>query len=172
MRRGLASLLLGLSLIVASFSWAGFTLSRTVLNPESSERLADELLGDAEVRSALSARLADSFQEEVPDEVAVPRQTVDDAASTTIDDPRVQAVIRDGFVQVHQNALAGIDEPVTIQTSAIGEAGRAALIGENETLDQALPEAPPFEIELPTTGLTWIGSVKDFVDRYLSLIHI
>ncbi len=169
MRRGLASLLLGLSLVVASFSWAGFTLSRTILDPGVSERLADQLLDDESVRSALTTRMADSLEEQLPDEVPVPREIVEGAAQTAIDDPRVESVIRDGFVQAHQNALNGEDEPITIETSAIGEAGRDALVGVDPVLETFLPSAPSIGVELPTTGLAWIGSVKDFVDRYTIL---
>ena len=54
MRRGLASLIIGLSLVVASLSWAGFILSRTVLDPGRSERLAAQLLEHDGVREALA----------------------------------------------------------------------------------------------------------------------
>lgn len=166
MRRGLAALLLGLSLIVASLSWAGFTLSRTVLDPGASERLADQLLDDEAVRDALTVRLADSLEEQLPSEVPIPREVVEGAAETALDDPRVEEVIRDGFVQSHQNALAGVDEPVTIETTGVSEAGRDALVEINPILERLLPQSPPIAVELPTTGMAWIGSVKDFVDRY------
>ena len=166
MRRGLASLIMGLSLIVATVSWAGFTLSRTLLDPGRSERLADQLLENDQVRNALIDRLADALEAQIPAEVPVPRQLVETGAEVALDDPRVEALIRDGFVRVHQNALAGSSEPVRVDAGALGAAGRDALVGVRPELDLILPPAPALGIELPTAGLSWLGSVKNFVDRW------
>ncbi len=169
MRRGLASLIIGLSLIVASLSWASFTLSRTVLDPGRSERLADQLLENENVRQALVVRMADALETQIPSDVAVPRGVLEAGAATALDDPRVEALIRDGFVQVHQNALNGVDEPVTVDASALGAAGRDVLVELRPELESALPPTPPLQVELPTTGLSWLGSVKNFVDRFTGI---
>ncbi len=169
MRRGLASLIIGMSLLVATMSWAGFTLSRTVLDPGRSERLADQLLENPDVRAALTSRLADALEAQIPADVPVPRQAVEAGAATALDDPRVEALIRDGFVRVHQNALAGNDEPVTLDPGALGAAGRDALVASRPELDPFLPAAPPVALELPTTGLAWLGTVKNVVDRFTLL---
>lgn len=169
MRRGLASLIIGLSLIVASLSWASFTLSRTVLDPGRSERLADQLLENPDVRQALVLRMADALEAQIPSEVPVPRGVIEAGAATALDDPRVEELIRDGFVRVHQNALAGVDEPVSIDASALGAAGRDVLVELRPELEPFLPPTPPLEVELPTTGLSWIGSVKNVVDRFTGI---
>ncbi len=166
MRRGLASLIIGLSLIVASASWAGFTMSRTVLDPGRSERLADQILENPDVRAALTTRLADVLEAQIPPEIPVSRQLLEAGAGQALDDPRVEALIRDGFVRVHQNALAGNAEPVVIDAGSLGAAGRDALVQARPELDTFLPPTPAVELELPTAGLSWIGSVKNFVDRY------
>jgi hypothetical protein len=157
---------MGLSLVVASASWAGFILSRTVLDPGRSERLADHLLDNEEVRATITERLADAVEARIPDEVPVGRETIDAAAAAALDDPRVEDLIRDGIVQAHQNALNGIDEPVTLDASALGAAGRDAVVAQRPELDAVLPAAPELEVELPNTGLAWLGSVKDAVDRF------
>ncbi len=169
MRRGLASLIIGLSLIVASLSWAGFTLSRTVLDPGRSERLADQLLENPDVREALTIRLADALEAQIPAEVPVPRSVIETGAEAAIDDPRVEALIRDGFVQVHRNALEGNSEPVVVDANALGAAGRDMLVEVRPELDPFLPATPAIEVELPTTGLSWMGSVKNIVDRFTGL---
>lgn len=169
MRRGLASLIIGLSLIVASLSWASFTLSRTVLDPGRSERLADELLENPNVRQALVVRMADALEAQIPSDVPVPRGVLEAGAATALDDPRVEALIRDGFVQVHQNALNGVDEPVTVDASALGAAGRDVLVELRPELQPVLPATPALEVELPTTGLSWLGSVKNGVDRFTGI---
>lgn len=169
MRRGFASLIIGLSLIIASASWAGFTLSRTVLDPGRSERLADQLLENPDVRQALVTRLADVLEDQIPAEIPVRRQLLETGAEQALDDPRVEALIRDGFVRVHQNALEGNSEPVVVDAGALGAAGRDALVRARPELDRFLPATPTVELELPTAGLSWIGSVKNFVDRFTTL---
>ncbi|MGF1596589.1 MAG: hypothetical protein ACFCVK_06605 [Acidimicrobiales bacterium] len=166
MRRGLAALIMGLSLVVASASWAGFILSRTVLDPGRSERLADNLLDNEEVRATIVDRLADSVESQIPTEVPVTRETIEAAAAIALDDPRVESLIRDGIVRTHQNAINGVDEPVMIDASALGEAGRDAIIGLRPELDGVLPTAPPLAFELPSAGFSWLGAVKQWVDRF------
>lgn len=172
MRRGLASLIIGLSLIVASASWAGFILSHTVLDPSRSERLADQLLENPDVRQVLVARLADELETQVPSEVPVSRQLLEAGAERALDDPRIDALIRDGFVKVHQNALAGTSEPVVVDAGALGPVGREALIQARPELEQFIPQSPTLQLELPTAGLSWVGSVKRFVDRFTALAAI
>ncbi|MGH1493944.1 MAG: hypothetical protein ACRBK7_31880 [Acidimicrobiales bacterium] len=169
MRRGFASLIIGLSLLVASASWGGFVLSRTVLDPGRSERLADQLLENPEVRQALVSRLADTLKDQIPREIPVRDQLLQAGAEQALDDPRVEALIRDGFVRVHQNALEGNSEPVIIDAGALGSAGRDALVAARPELDAVLPASPTVELELPTTGFTWIATAKRLVDRFTRL---
>lgn len=169
MRRGLASLIIGLSLLVATLSWAGFTLSRTVLDPGRSERLAEQLLANPQVREALVDRLSDAVEPQIPAEVPVSRSLIEAGAETALDDPRVQALIIDGVVQYHRNALEGNPEPVVIDAAALGAASRDSLVAVRPELDQFLPAVPTIELELPTTGFTWLASLKRFVDRFTLL---
>ncbi|MEM9562979.1 MAG: hypothetical protein AAGA93_10195 [Actinomycetota bacterium] len=169
MRRGLASLITGLSLIVATMSWAGFTLSRTILDPGRSERLAEQLLDNPQVRDALVVRLADAVEPQIPPEVPVSRSLIESGAATALDDPRVRALVVDGFVRYHRNALEGETEPVVIDAGDLGAASRDALVDVRPELDQFLPAAPAVEVELPTAGFGWLASVKDFVDRFTLL---
>jgi hypothetical protein len=150
---------MGLSLLVASASWAGFIMSRTVLDPGRSERLADHLLDNEEVRSTITDRLADATEARIPPEVPVSRETIELAADTALDDPRVEAIVRDGIVQAHQNALNGVDEPITLDASALGVAARDAVVAQQPELDAVLPAAPQLDVELPSAGLAWVGRV-------------
>ncbi len=167
MRRGLAGLVLGMSLVLASVAWAGFTMSRTVLDPGRSERLAEQLFDNPQLRAALVDRVAAGLGAALPDGApAVPDQLLEQAASAALDDPSVQAVVRDGIVRTHRNALEGNDEPVTVDASALGAAGRASLVEIRPELAVVLPEVPPLAVTLPTSGLSRLGAVKDFVDRF------
>ncbi len=166
MRRGLASLIMALSLVVATASWGGFILSRTVLDPGRSERLADHLLDNEQVRAVIVDRLADAVEAKIPAAVPVTRSTIELAASQALEDPRVEAVVRDGIVKTHQNALNGVDEPVSLDASALGQVGREKVLDVRPDLASVLPQAPTLEVELPASGLSWIGSIKNAVDRF------
>lgn len=173
MRRGFAGLVLGLSLILATVAWAGFVMNRTVLDPGRSERLADQLFENDTLRTALVSRLAAGLGQALPaDAPAVPDQLLEQAASAALDDPAVQAVVRDGIVQTHRNALEGNVEPVTVDASALGAAARASLIEVRPELDPLVPALPPVEITLPTNGLSRLGAVKDFVERATTIAAV
>jgi hypothetical protein len=169
MRRGVASLIMGLSLLLASASWAGFVLSHTVLDPGRSERLADHLLDDPDVRAAIITRLADGLATQIPASIPVPRQSLELAATLALDDPRVEALVKDGIVRAHQNALNGVDEPITLDATALGQAAHDALVKQVPVLAPLLPAAPPIAVEVPGAGLAWLGTVKSVVDRYTLL---
>lgn len=166
MRRGLASLIMVVSLLVASGSWAGFILTRTVLDPGRSEALADNLLDNTVVRGVIIDLLSDAVESQIPGSVVVPRETIEVAADEALDDPRVDAVIRDGFVRAHQNALNGIDEPVALDASALGEVGREKVVALRPELNPILPAAPQLEVDLPTGGLSVLGDLRAQVRRY------
>jgi hypothetical protein len=163
---------MGLSLVVASASWAGFIMSRTVLDPGRSERLADHLLDNEEVRATVTDRVADAIEARIPPEIPVPRETIELAAEAALDDPRVEAVVRDGIVQAHRNALEGNDAPVTLDATAIGAAARDAVVEQQPDLDPFLPAAPELTVELPSTGLSWLGTIKDLVDRFTTITAV
>lgn len=166
MRRGLASLITGLSLLVATVAWAGFTLSRTMFDPGRSERLAVQLLDNPQVEDALIDRLADAVEPQLPPEAPVSRSLIEAGAETALDDPRVRALILDGVVRFHRNALEGNTEPVVIDAGALGLSSRDALVAARPELDRHLPAAPSVQLELPTTGFVWLARVKRFVDRW------
>lgn len=165
MRRGIAGLILGLSLVVASVAWSGFVLTRTVLDPNRSERLADQVLDNEVLRDALVSRLATSMEAVVPGEAAVPRQLLETAAATAVDNPEVENLVRAGIVDVHRSALEGNAEPVTIDAAALGGASREALVEARPELEAFLPAAPELEVELPVGGLSFLGTIRSFVEQ-------
>ncbi len=166
MRRGLAGLILGLSLAVASLAWAGFVMTHTVLDPSRSERLADQVLDNETLRAALVSRLTDSLAAALPEGTPIPRQQLEDIADTALDDPTVESMVRDGIVASHQNALNGVDDPVILNATALTDAARAALVSKRPDLDAVVPEGPTLAIEMPSTGLSWLGGVRTFVVRF------
>ncbi len=172
MRRGLAGLILGLSLVLASVAWAGFVMSRTVLDPGRSERLADQVFENEQLRGALSERLATGLQSVIPGDIPVPPELLEQAADLALDDPAVQTLVRDGIVATHRNALEGNSEPVTLDASALGVAGREALVSLRPELAAVVPEIPPVEVTLPTGKLSFLGTIRDFVERFTTICAV
>ncbi len=170
MRRGIAGLILGLSLVVASVAWSGYVLTNTVLDPDRSERLADQVLDNTVLRQALISRLATSMEAAVPGEAAVPRQLLETAAAAALDNPEVENLVRSGIVDVHRSALEGNAEPVTVDAAALGSASRAALVELRPELDALLPAAPVLEVELPVGGLSVLGKIRSFVDQATTIL--
>ncbi len=171
MRRGLAGVILGLSLVLASVAWAGFIMNRTVLDPGRSERLADQLFDNATLRSALVDRLAAGLEAALPDAAPdIPDQLLTAAADRALDDPAVQTLIRDGIVATHRNALEGNVSETQIDATALGSATRAALVEERPELAAVIPAIPPVTITLPTSGLSKLGAIKSFVERATIII--
>lgn len=169
MRRGISSLILALSLVVASVAWSGFVMLHTVLDPGRSERLADQMLDNAVLRRMVVGTVADSIQAGLPPGVEVPRQEIDAAATAALADPRAEALVRDGMVRVHRNALEGVDEPVVLDPTAFGVAARDALVQARPELAAFLPAPPPVSITLPDAGLSFLGTLSDFLERAVLL---
>jgi len=165
MRRGFAGLILGLSLVVASISWAGFIMSRTVLDPGRSERLAVQVFDNEELRSVLVTRLAESLGAAIPGDIVVPSQTLEAAAGIALDDPQVQAFVQQAIVDTHKQALDGNVQPVVLDSNILSNALRSALVEVSPSLETTVPELPSATIELPTSGLNFLGTLKKFVDQ-------
>lgn len=165
MRKGFAGLILGLSLVVASISWAGFIMSRTVLDPGRSERLAVQVFDNEELRSVLVTRLAESLGAAIPGEIVVPSQTLEAAAGLALDDPAVQAFVQQAIVDTHKQALDGNVQPVVLDSNILSNALRTALVEANPNLEAAIPALPSATVELPTSGLNFLGTLKNFVDQ-------
>ncbi len=152
--------------MLASVAWAGFVMNRTVLDPGRSERLAEQLFDNEALRAALVDRLAAGLGAAIPEGgPVVPDQLLRAAADAALDDPSVQAVVREGIVATHRNALEGNAENTTVDATAVGVAARAALVEARPELATVIPELPPIAIELPTSGLSRLGAIKDFVER-------
>lgn len=150
--------------MLASVSWAGFVMTKTALDPSRSERLADQVFDNEQLRSELAERLATGMAAAIPGDIEVPPEIVLQAANLALDDPAVQALVRDGIVATHRNALEGNSEPTTIDASALGSATRNALVSLSPQLDAVVPAIPPVEVTLPTGGLSILGKIRGFVE--------
>ena len=160
MRRALAAALLGISLWIGSLAWSGFVMTRTVLNPDRSEDIADALLEDDAVRGQLEANIARGVIAALPAGTPVDRAEVEAGTATALDSPAVEAVVRDALVRTHQGFLGEGDIPRSVESEAFGGAARDSLVDERPELDGILPAAPSIEVPLPTERLPNLGPVR------------
>lgn len=166
MRRSLSGLVLGLALTLGSFSWAGFVLRNTVLNPSRSEAFANQVVDNSRLRSALTARLADGLSDTLPTDAPVPRQALEAAAGDALAEPTIVDELKRALVAVHQNALNGVEENVTLDASVLGSAARNQLVGDRPELDSRVPASPEITVELPTSGLSFLGKIRNGVGLF------
>ncbi|HSL56918.1 MAG TPA: hypothetical protein VK866_03670 [Acidimicrobiales bacterium] len=155
-RRLVGGALVGIGLFVASLTWVGFGALRTVLDAGRSDRVAEALYEDREVRDQMRTTIADGLDAAIPNDIAVPRQELLDAAEAALDDPAVEAVVRDGLVRSHQRFLGqdpNPDEPIVVDAAAIGAAARTALVTARPDLAPVVPPPPSLPITLPTEVL-------------------
>lgn len=165
MRRSLSAVVLGLSLFLGSVGWAALTVTRTALDPSRSTELADQMFERPELRDALVQILADRIGSLLPPGVAVPRQQLEVIAERTLEDPSVELLVRDGLVEVHQKAVRGDSTDTVLHATAVGTAARNVLVADQPELDPLLPQAPALRVALPTAGLSFLGGLRDALDR-------
>lgn len=172
MRRGLASLVIGISLAIASVAWAGVAMLNTLLDPDQSRALAEAIIDNPTANRALRARLAASLAQRVPPDIPVSSQVVQHAAERALAQPEVRAATIDAIAAAHGQAMAGDEGSVVVMDHDLSAAGRAALVAERPTLDDSLPDYPAVRLELPTTGLHWLGSLAPRVKRFTIIAAI
>ncbi|HEY1118600.1 MAG TPA: hypothetical protein VGE43_12890, partial [Acidimicrobiales bacterium] len=159
-RRALAAALLGLSLWIGSLAWSGFLLTRTVLDPDRSERVAEALYEDEAVRDRLAANIAGGVQAALPPGAPVDDATIDAGADAALASPAVEALFVDAFVRTHQAMLGEGDVPREIDGGSFGAAGRESLVAAHPALDGVLPAAPELAVPLPTERVPNLGPVR------------
>ena len=169
MRRGIASLLMGLSLVLGSAGWAGLTLSSTVLDETASHRLATQALNHPSVREALITRVAESMAKIVPDDEPMSRQDLADAARSALQDPRALEVLTNAVAEDHRRGLADLEPEPFFAHIDSNEAARLALLDQNPALTGRILVNPLVRIVLPTSGLNWLSGLKHLVDRFAVL---
>lgn len=168
MRSGLAALIVGISLMVASFSWSGFALLRTSLNPDRSEDIADELISNTAVRSLLADQISDSIDSQLPDAIPISKDSIDSLSAESLDDPEVIEVIKDSFIKLHQQVLEGGTEPVEVDSVALTAAGKSFLT-KKEPAAALIPNRDFIDISIPTSGLSFVSGFRSLLQRVVPI---
>ena len=169
MRRGLASLLMGLSLILASAGWAGFVLNRTVLDESYSTELINQSMAYEPTRAVLIDRLGIGMESILPESEPMSRQELAVAAATALNDPKAKRALQLGLAEAHRTGLSGQLPADNFSDFDINEAARLSLIASRPTLRGQILVNPLVEVELPVRGLTWLSGLSSLVNRFAVL---
>jgi hypothetical protein len=160
MRRFTAFLFAGLGLLAATVAWSAFATSFTVFDPDRSERVADALIEEPAVRDALATALAKALRSGLEEGVAISDADLESIARRVLDDPRTLEVLRTAIVGAHQRLVGDAEGPVRLDTAALAQAGRDALMAAHPELAASLATAPPPAVELPTDKLPELAPVR------------
>jgi hypothetical protein len=157
MRRAASSVLLTLGLVAASVAWWAFAARTTVLDSERSERIADTLVEQPVIQDAVAEGLGTALTQALPPGTPISSDEISAVAHRALADPRAMAAVRTAVLNSHQRLVGNYDGPVTLDVSPIAVAGRDALVAARPDLADAIPEAPPLSMDLPTKHLPKLG---------------
>ena len=162
-RRLAGGVLVGFGLVAASLAWVCLSMSRTVLDPERSEAIAEDVYRDPEVRAQLERSMATAVDEAIPEGVTVSRLDITDAAERALDDPAVEQLLVGGLVRAHQRFLGADpdpDEPIVVDGTALAAATRVELVNAQPELAAVVPEVPSIAVTLPTDSIPDAGGLR------------
>ena len=171
-RRSVAGVILGVSLLAGSFAWWGFVSLRTVLDQDRSPEVAEELLDNDEVREQLVDNISSALITAIPDEVPVSDEVVDAAAAQVLTNPAIEELILQAFTDTHAAFLGNGDAPESIDLTAVAEAARSAAVETAPQLEAVLPPAPALNVPLPTERIPDASPVKSFLEGVVPVVAL
>ncbi len=144
----------------------------TVLDPGRSERIADTLLEDELVQQQLRESIAGAVGDQIPSEVPVSDEQLESGAGVALQNPVVEVLIRDAFVQAHQAFLGEAEPPTSLDVgSAAGDIRDGALSGVPGG-PELVPDGPGLVIDLPTDQIPNLGGFRRWLQRAAPLMAL
>lgn len=155
--RSATSLVLGLSLALASLVGSAWTFHREVLDPTRSEELAVRILAAPDVREQLAEETAGGLvQLALPDQLT-DLDGLDRAVDAMLASEDLASRIKDRFVSAHQLGINGEREEPFIDDRDLRTTARAVLYQELPGIQLKEPSARRFDMFLPIEGYSILG---------------
>ena len=171
-RRSIAGLILGPSLLIGSLAWSGFLALRTVFDADRSRDVAEELLDNDEVRSQLTDNLGSAIEAALPAEVPLSSEQVEQVAAEVLDDPAVEELILTAFSSAHGAFLGEGNVPQTLDLTAAAEALRTAVVRVAPAFESSIPAAPTLRVALPTDRIPNAGPIRGFLQTAVPIMAV
>lgn len=167
--------LVAFGLILASLAWSGFSLSRTVLNPDRSEEIARHLYNDPFVKEFLEERVAQAVAAQMPLELGVANRDIKAAAASAMDSTEVEDTFVGALSTIHRQLL-GLETPsgdsVKLNSPEIGEEIKFDLGKQVPGLGNALSSLDVLSVDLPVDSLPDVGSWRDKLANGVNLLAL
>ena len=171
-RRSIAGLILGPSLLIGSLAWSGFLALRTVFDADRSRDVAEELLDNDEVRSQLTDNLGSAIEAALPAEVPLSNEQVEQVAAEVLDDPAVEELILTAFSSAHGAFLGEGNVPQTLDLTAAADALRTAVMRVAPAFESSIPDAPTLRVALPTDRIPDAGPIRGFLQTAVPIMAV
>ena len=163
-RRVIAGLILGPALLIGSFAWSGYLALRSVFDEDRTEKVAEELLSNNEVRAQLAENIGLAISTALPDDVPLTEAQIDAAALRVLDDERVTDLFLMAFGSTHRAFLGHGDAPQSLDLAPVIAAAREQIAVVSPTAAESLPDSSEFVVELPTERIPNASPVKRFLE--------
>jgi hypothetical protein len=167
-RRSIAGLILGPSLLIGSLAWSGFVALRTIFDPDRSSEVAEELLDNDEVMSQLTENVANAIEALLPAGVGLSDEQIEQVAGEILEDPEVEEAVLEAFAAAHGAFLGENDAPQTLDLTAASDALSAAVA--DVTGLESPAEVPALRVELPTDRIPDAGPIRDFFEASVPIL--
>jgi len=159
-------------LFAGTLAWSGFLALRTVLDSTRSQRVAEELLEDPDVRLQLATNIADAIGVMIPPGVEVQPAVLESAALMVLDAPATRQVVAVALMQTHAAFLGEAPLPRGIDVGEVSQLARQALVQLDPRLDLVLPAAPDVLIELPTDRIPNAGPLRNALRALVPILAV
>ena len=169
-RRVIAGLILGPALFIGSFAWSGYLALRSVFDEDRTEKVAEELLSNDEVRAQLAENIGVAISTALPDDVPLTEAQIDAAALRVLDDERVTDLFLLAFGSTHRAFLGQGDAPQSLDLAPVMAVAREQIAVVSPTAAESLPESSEFVVELPTQRIPNARPVKTFLETSVPLM--
>lgn len=171
-RRSIAGLVLGVSLLFASLAWSGYLALQTVLDPDRSRDVAVELLDNDQVRDQLARNIASTITAGVPAEVPIPPGVVESAALRVLDDPAFEELVLVAFADTHAAFLGEGDPPAELDLAPLAASLRAAVTAAVPALGEQLPPDTDLTIDLPTEYIPDASPLRSLLQTLVPILAL
>jgi len=169
MRRGLSSLIFGVSLALASLAGAASAFGATVLDPDTSEQVADRVLASAAIRDGLANEATTGLVHLVTPDQFTRSDPLDVAVETLMARPELTVRLRDRFASAHQLGLQGEQEEPFLDDRELRQVARSVLTETLPDVELKTPSARRFDMQLPIEGYSILSHLRGPV-RWTGLV--
>jgi hypothetical protein len=161
-KRGPGRWLLVLGFIAASFSYGGWMLMATVLDPSATTAVARRVIATPVVQDNLAKQIRTQVDSELRDAHADPQ--VQRAVDAAIRDPRVAAAFANAVGDVQRALLSNSPQTITINSRALTSALHDALERIDPQLAAQVAKQPPVSATIDASKAPHLRSIHNAAD--------